>query len=325
LTSSGTLWADDSVQAGHVLNRIGYGPTLTDLQQIEDLGAEAYIGQQLDPRGIDESDNTRLHEKVAALFQSKQPSRDSTLIRAGEFWRYFKGTQEPPVQWKQSSFDDSAWLGGATGIGYDDDDDLTVLEDMRNSYLSVYLRKRFTLTTEARAEINNLILEVDFDDSFKAFLNGTEVARVNLPAGFVAYNQTSSGSHEAGTPETFDLTALKHLLRDGDNVLAIQVHNRSLDSSDLSMIPMLVSRTELPGDPIQVIDGVSALQQLVHIRGVYSKRQLQAVLAEFWENHFTTDYDKLVEYFDELQNSDGTDAMTQDQARAEAAQVEYEE
>ena len=37
-------------------------------------------------------------------------------------------------------------------------------------------------------------------------------------------------------------------------------------------------------------------QHLLHLRGIYSRRQLQAALAEFWENHFTTDFDKVEEY-----------------------------
>src|SRR5690606_13420392 len=65
-------------------------------------------------------------------------------------------------------------------------------------------------------------------------------------------------------------------------------------------------------------------QELIHIRGIYSERQLQAILAEFWENHFTTDYDNAAEYFEEeLRNSDARPAMAEDQAAAEAAQAEY--
>ncbi|MHC4520409.1 MAG: DUF1800 family protein, partial [Planctomycetota bacterium] len=147
----------------------------------------------------------------------------------------------------------------------------------------------------------------------------------NMPAGDVAHDGTANGSHEAGTPEEFDVSVHKDLLRVGTNVLAIQAHNRSATSSDFSIIPELVSREILPGPARRVIRGIDELQQLIHVRGVYSRRQLQAVLAEFWENHLTTDYDKLVDYLDDLQNSDATDAMTRDQARAEAAQMEYEE
>ncbi|UCD52435.1 MAG: DUF1800 family protein, partial [Phycisphaerales bacterium] len=163
------------------------------------------------------------------------------------------------------------------------------------------------------------------DDGFKAYLNGTEVARANLPAGEVAYSATATASHEAGSAEDFDVSPYKTLLRAGTNVLAIQAHNRSATSSDLSMIPGLISREILPGPARRVIRGIDELQQLVHLRGVYSRKQLQAVLAEFWENHFTTDADKLIDYLDDLQNSDATDAMSRGQARAEAAQLEYEE
>ena len=73
----------------------------------------------------------------AASFQ------EVTYIEAGDIWRYFKGTQRVPSQWKEIEFDDRSWLQGPTGIGYGDGDDATVLSDMRNNYVCVYLRKRF--------------------------------------------------------------------------------------------------------------------------------------------------------------------------------------
>jgi len=35
--------ANDLTQAGHVLNRIGYGPSPTDLAYVQTIGVEAYI------------------------------------------------------------------------------------------------------------------------------------------------------------------------------------------------------------------------------------------------------------------------------------------
>jgi len=330
---------DDLAQVGHVLNRIAYGPSLADLARIQNIGVPAYIEEQLHPGDIDDPGAPGLREKEDALFTDVIPSREATLIAPGEIWRYRKGTSEPEEAWNQITYDDEAWLQGSTGIGYGDGDDRTVLEDMRRAtddpdtaedesrpgYVSVYLRRRFLLTAEARAAIDDLILRIDYDDGFKAYLNGVEVARANLPAGEVPYDRNASGSHEAGAPEEFDISDRKDLLVAGENVLAIQAHNRSVTSSDLSMIPELLGREILPGPTRRLIQGIDELQQLVHIRGVYSQRQLQAVLAEFWENHFTTDYDKLVDYLNDLQNSDATDAMPRGQARAEAAQLEYRE
>lgn len=329
----------DIENAGHLLNRIGYGPSPADLAYLQEIGLQAYIEEQLDPARIDESGNIRLLDKEEALFIDKIPTRETIMIMAGEFWRYHKGSSEPFAAWKQAAFDDTDWLWGTTGIGMGDGDDRTVLTDMRRindnpdtpedesqpGYLSVYLRYQFTLDSDALAAIDDLILRVDYDDGFKAYLNGMEVAVANLPVGRVPHNQPATRSHEAGTPEDFDISAGKRWLQVGENVLAIQVHNRNITNGDLSMIPELLSRQILPGPARRVIRGIDELQQLVHIRGVYSQKQLQAVLAEFWENHFTTDYDKLAEYFDNLQNSDATDAMSGTQARAEAAQIEYEE
>ena len=319
----------EEAAAGHALNRIGYGPSPADMARIRDIGVAAFLEQQIDPVALNAQD-ARLAQREDELFEERQPVRDTVLVPAGAIWLYHKGSTEPPAGWQEIAYRDGDWLEGVTGIGYGDGDDLTVLEDMRQAegvpgYVSVYLRHTFELTTDALAGMHELILRVDYDDGFKAYLNGVEIARANLPAGLVSHDRTANGSHEAGSPEEFAVPDAAGLLRKGLNVLAIQVHNRALTSSDLSMVPELLSREILPGPSRRVIRDVDALQQLMHIRGIYSRRQLQAVLAEFWENHFTTDYDKLVEHFDGLRNSDATDAMPEGQAEDEAAQVEYEE
>ncbi|MHC4568651.1 MAG: DUF1800 family protein [Planctomycetota bacterium] len=329
----------DLEKAGHVLNRLGYGPSPADLARVRQIGRSAYITEQLDPASIDERNNVRLQQREDALFTLKFPIRETLLVMSGQYWRYRKGTSEPHPGWKHITFLDADWLRGQTGIGLGDGDDRTILTDLRRinddpetpedesqpGYLSVHLRHKFSLDAESLASLDDLILRVDYDDGFKAYINGNEVTRANLPAGVVPHDTRATRSHEAGTPQDFDISDHKDLLRIGENVLAIQVHNRSITNGDLSMIPELVGRQILPGAPRRVIRGIDELQQLVHVRGVYSRKQLQTVLGEFWENHFTTDYDKVADYLDGLKNSDATDAMSRARARAEAAQIEYRE
>ena len=136
-------------------------------------------------------------------------------------------------------------------------------------------------------------------DGFIAYLNGREIARANLD-GVARYNTKAKKGHEAGDPVDFDITDKLKFLKQENNVLAIQVHNDKLTSNDLTMIPRLLQRTKLDMPPVQRIKNIASLQQLIHLRGIYSRRQLQAVLAEFWENHFTTDYDKLVEHLKDV-------------------------
>ena len=312
--------ADSLQDIGHVLDRLAYGPTQAEIERIQQIGLTAYIDEQLHPETIDESSNTALKTREAALFETIVPTKDTKILAEGSMLRYFKGTVEPPSNWRTTGFDDASWTIGASGIGYGDGDDVTILADMEQTagnpgYMSVYVRMQFQADPAA---IGSFYLRVNYDDGFVAYLNGTEVARRGVTGNPPAHTVAAT-SHDAEGFEDINLTTRKNLLVNGDNLLAIQVHNTALTSSDLSMLPVLVSREVLSGPSIQAIRGITSLQQLLYVRGVYSERQLQAVLAEFWDNHFTTDYDKLVEYLDELENADGSDALTMAQSGREAA------
>jgi hypothetical protein len=103
------------------------------------------------------------------------------------------------------------------------------------------------------ASLENLLLAVDYDDGFVAYLNGVEIARSSSMADTGTpprYNKTANAGHEAlQSVEYFSLKKYLNLLYPApqNNVLAIQVHNIALDSSDLSIHPRLVEREILPG------------------------------------------------------------------------------
>ncbi|MFH0909481.1 MAG: putative Ig domain-containing protein [bacterium] len=173
-------------------------------------------------------------------------------IAVGETWKYFKGAADPGATWAGLQYDDSGWLQGPTGIGYGDGDDVTVLSDMQGNYVTVYARKMFVVSNAA--SVSDMTLTMDFDDGFVAYLNGLEVCRTNI-VGTPTRNTTASTYHEAGTPVSFDISASLGLLVNGMNVLAIEVHNDEIDSSDLSMIPNL-TLTVTGGDADTDADGL---------------------------------------------------------------------
>ena len=83
-------------------------------------------------------------------------------------------------------------------------------------------------------------LSIRFDDSFVAYINGTEVARANIEGVPPAFDELASATHEITGgegvfDEVIDLTEFRGSLRNGLNVLAIEVHNTDLGSSDLSL------------------------------------------------------------------------------------------
>jgi hypothetical protein len=170
-----------------------------------------------------------------------------TLVSEGDIARYLVPNQNVSNEWVNLSFDDGAWSEGPLGIGYGDGDDNTVI----SSNISLFLRKTFTLSNAA--DVESLIFDVDYDDSFIAYVNGQEIARANISGLFPAYNVTAFTDREAqmyngGLPERFTIENIEGLLQDGENVLSIQVHNVSPGSSDMSIIPFLTGVFTAPSN-----------------------------------------------------------------------------
>ena len=161
-----------------------------------------------------------------------------TAVYADDEWVYLIPESELLSDWNTIGFDDSDWSTGPGGFGYGDEDDGTEID----SALSVYLRRIFAVTDPA--DLFSAILHADYDDGFVAYLNGTEIGRsFNLgePGTFVPYDETTSTDHEAqlywgGYPDAYTLDSLQlaSLLTAGENVLAVQVHNVGITSSDMS-------------------------------------------------------------------------------------------
>jgi len=178
------------------------------------------------------------------------------LINPGDEWQFFRGTEppsDPADAWQAIYFNDSGWETGQSGFGYGDDDDETELDDMQNNYLAVYIRKEFTLDTIPAS--GQVVLEIDFDDGFIAYLNdGRAEERDHMPAG-VATFETQASSHEAGTPERYSLGLASDVLVEGKNVLAIEGHNTSKGSTDFSLIPALrTSPDTVRNDETWIVD-----------------------------------------------------------------------
>ncbi len=162
-----------------------------------------------------------------------------TAIYADDDWAYLIPIEEPSGDWNLLNFNDSDWQIGIGGFGYGDGDDGTEIE----TTLSVYLRKSFYL--EDMEKLTAAILHTDYDDGFIAYINGIEVGRssnLGFSGDFVSYNSgTNDQDHEAQLyqgqyPEfvIFDSLEIASLMNQGQNILAVQVHNINLNSSDLS-------------------------------------------------------------------------------------------
>ncbi len=159
------------------------------------------------------------------------------LVPASDTWRYLDNGVAQDATWNTSAFNDSSWSSGSGKLGFKDPGNAgyaTVLSFGGNSsskYPAYYFRKPLNVTS--LTGMTNVLLEVLRDDSVIVYINGVEVYRNNLPGGPIAYDQLGSNCADNGTEwqtTNFPMSAL----RIGTNLIAAEVHQSSLSSSDLT-------------------------------------------------------------------------------------------
>ena len=161
---------------------------------------------------------------------------DSTLLPLGSVWRYLDTGADQGTAWRAPGFADGAWKSGAAQLGYGDGDETTVVGFGPNSaskFITTYFRTRFNVA--GLASIQSLTLGIVRDDGPVVYLNGVEVYRNNLPESEITFgsraNSAIGGADESALNESLiDLGAL----REGENVLAVEMHQNDGGSSDLS-------------------------------------------------------------------------------------------
>jgi len=136
--------------------------------------------------------------------------------------------------WSQPEFADGTWTPGNLPAGYNFTGLATDLTgSMPNQAPSLYLRKEFQVTADLASAANQVILSMDCNDGFVAYLNGREVARANagptnhfLYACQPAYNVNTNTGVLA-----YNLGPVSSWLVPGRNVLALQAHNAEMPST----------------------------------------------------------------------------------------------
>ena len=171
-----------------------------------------------------------------SIFVNAQNSHWESVVPPGANWMYTTPDYQLPNNWNQQGFNDSSWSEGPSGIGYGDGDDATIISQT----ISLYMRKEFQIFD--MSQINRIILDIDYDDGFVAYLNGVEIGRNLLTGQQISYNDTAEGWHEANLYRGYSPDRIfidRSLLQNGINSLSVQVHNYSEDSSDLTALPVL--------------------------------------------------------------------------------------
>jgi len=170
------------------------------------------------------------------VLASADHTAEQTLIPEGALWKYLDEGSDQGILWTETDFDDAAWNAGPAELGYGDGDEATLLSygpDSDDKYITTYFRHLFPLANSAN--IQNLSLLLKRDDGAVIHINGNEVLRVNMPAGQIAYDTpASSAVADADEDAFFEFSLSGSELVDGSNVIAVEIHQVSHTSSDIS-------------------------------------------------------------------------------------------
>lgn len=204
----------------------------------------------------------------------------ATLVPRGSPWRYLDSGGAPASGWTQAAFDDSTWKSGPAQLGYGDGDEATVVSFGGNAsakFISTFFRHALqrSIAPEAFAGLRLSLLR---DDGAVVYLNGQDVRRDNLPSGTVTSATPASSTVDGADESLFTTTQLDLPLSSGANVIAVEIHQASSTSSDISFDleltalawggPPLVnvspaSQTVDAGGAVELAAGAAGLQPMV--------------------------------------------------------------
>lgn len=174
---------------------------------------------------------------AVALLAAPALGQDDVLIPKGAYWKYLDDGSDQGTAWQAPTFVDATWIPpGQAQLGYGDGDEQTVVSYGPNAnakYVTTYFRRFFTVTDPQL--YLNLALNILRDDGAIVYVNGTEVVRSNMPAGAVNYLTFAPGTIAGSSEDVFNPYAVDpNVLVAGTNVIAVEIHQRSLGSSDIS-------------------------------------------------------------------------------------------
>jgi hypothetical protein len=168
---------------------------------------------------------------VGTIEAALEAASPTVLVPRGSTWRFRDNGVAPASTWRTASYDDGHWRTGAAQLGYGDGDEITKVgfgSSATKKYATTWFRRTFQLAQPPAQDASLWLL---VDDGAVVYLNGVEVFRVNMAAGSVT---ASTWANARGENSAFTVPVPASAFALGNNVLAVEVHQFSADSSDLS-------------------------------------------------------------------------------------------
>jgi Lamin Tail Domain/CotH kinase protein len=157
-------------------------------------------------------------------------STNLTLIPFSASWRYYQ-SGDPGAGWNQPAFNDAAWGTGLALLGVETNAlPLLLLTSLNLGESTYYFRTAFQFTGNPSGA--DLRIQHAVDDGVVVYLNGVEVLRTGMADGPVTHATLAArGVGDAVIEGPFPISSAS--LLSGTNVLAVEVHQAAISSSDI--------------------------------------------------------------------------------------------
>lgn len=166
---------------------------------------------------------------------TERESLSQTLVETGSEWKYYDLGNLPSATWTDNAYDDTSWQNGAAQLGYGEGDEQTVINfggDPNNKFSTYYFRKKITIDN-LNSLADNLHAAILIDDGARVYVNGVQVYNYNLPSGTIDY--TTFALQAIPTENVFQPFLIsKNNFIVGENTIAVEIHQNSVTSSDVS-------------------------------------------------------------------------------------------
>ena len=149
------------------------------------------------------------------------------LSQRGDEWAFYDQGSLDGTDWKTAETV-TGWSSGPQPIGYGKSDIATQTAWYHPTY---YLRKTVTLDREPATD-DVFSMNYQADDGWIVYVNGVEAARHLMPEGDATYD-TFATTYAEGNPDRGTVVLPAHLFHQGDNIIAVDLHNNTLNSSDI--------------------------------------------------------------------------------------------
>jgi hypothetical protein len=172
------------------------------------------------------------------------------LISLTNTWHFNQRDDLSLVPWNKLNFDDSAWPSGPGALIVEN----SPLPVPKSTPLTLgrwtyYFRSPFQLTSTQSLALTALLA---IDDGAVIYLNGEEAYRVGMPTGDVSYITPATrtiGNAILEGPVSLPVTNL--LI--GKNMIAVEVHQSAIDSSDV-VFDLSLSAQLIQQVPLELVD-----------------------------------------------------------------------